>query len=498
MGANILQAENICKSYSGVEVLRGVSIDVPEKSILGLIGENGAGKSTFIKCVNGLTKLDSGRVVFEGRELKRTTVSSALKHGIITIPQEFNLAPDMTVTENIFLGHELHNSFGFIASSEMKRRTKEILNDLECSVEPDAEVSTLSIAEKQMVEIARALNHKCRLLIMDEPSTVLNPPEVENLFRIMRKLRDSGTSIIYVSHKLYEVKEICDEIAVLRDGELVARKPTAEVTPSGMANLMVGRELSRIFPPKVKVSETSPVILETEKLTLRKLVKDVSFKLRKGEILGFAGLGGSGRTELAEAIYGVRKTVSGTIRKNGKILNVNSPAEAVAAGIAYLSEDRQGSGVITSFSVTSNNTLISLKNYCSGGFIRKSSEREAAKSYAEKFALKTPSLDSPLNFLSGGNQQKVAIAKGLDTKPEVFIFDEPTRGIDIKSRSEVYHFIHGLAAQGVACIIISSDLEEIIGLCARVAVMRGGTIAGFLEDDHVNEKEIMYLAAGVK
>ena len=495
----LLEVKGLCKSYSEVRVLNHVSLSVKTGSVSGLIGENGAGKSTLIKCINGVTRPDSGEIVFAGQVLKRITIESALRRGIVTIPQEFNLANEMSVRENIFLGHELKYGGVFLDHAAMRKRTRELLDRLDSRISPDAEVSTLSIAEKQLVEIARALNRTCRLLIMDEPSTVLNPPEVENLFRIMRAMRDDGISIIYVSHKLNEVKEICDSVSVLRDGEFVCEKPTAELSAKEMANLMVGRELSRIFPPKPAAPpDGGTPALELDGITLNKLVRNASLTLRRGEILGLAGLGGSGRTELAEAVYGIRKIVSGRILVNGKVVRIKSPAQAVSSGIAYLTEDRQSSGIIHSFPLAWNCSLISLRKYCVGSFIRKKKENAAASEYIRRFEIRTTSGAAPIGELSGGNQQKGAIAKSLDPAPEIFIFDEPTRGIDIKSRSDIYFFISELARCGMACLIISSDLEEVIGLCRRVAVMREGTVAGVLADEHVNEKEIMYLATGVK
>ena len=495
----LLELRGICKSYSGVSVLANVSLSVKTGSVTGLIGENGAGKSTLIKCVNGVTRPDRGEIIFAGETLRQNTIESALRRGIVTIPQEFNLANEMSVRENIFLGHELKHGGLFLDHSAMRKQTRELLERLDCRISPDAEVSTLSIAEKQLVEIARALNRTCRLLIMDEPSTVLNPPEVENLFRIMRAMRDDGISIIYVSHKLNEVKTICDSVAVLRDGEFICEKPTSKVTPKEMAGLMVGRELSRIFPPKAAPPPESEVpALELKGITLEKLVHNASLKLYRGEILGLSGLGGSGRTELAEAVYGIRKIVSGGIFVNGKAVRIKSPAQAVASGIAYLTEDRQISGIIHSFPLAWNCSLISLRKYCTASFIRKKRENAAAEEYIRRFEIRTTSGAAPIGELSGGNQQKGAIAKSLDPSPEIFIFDEPTRGIDIKSRSDIYFFISELARRGMACLIISSDLEEVIGLCRRVAVMREGTVAGVLADEHVNEKEIMYLATGVK
>jgi len=359
-------------------------------------------------------------------------------------------------------------------------------------------VSELSIAQQQIVEIARELNCECRLLIMDEPTTVLNPPEAENLFRIMRSMRDQRIGLIYVSHKLREVKQVCDQVLILRDGQFVSRTLISKISVKEMANRMVGRELSTIFPPKIYPLSDAPAVLQVSSLSQADRLHDISFFLRKGEIMGFAGLGGAGRTELAETLYGIRRKSGGTIRIDGREIDPASPVDAVRAGIAYLSEDRQNAGTIQSFGLTENITLISLRKYCRGPFIRKNEEDEAAASYLDRFRIKAVSLRAPIRELSGGNQQKGAIAKSLDAQPRIFIFDEPTRGIDIQSRGEIFQFIHQLAEDGMACLVISSDLEEIIGLCSRVAVMREGTIAGFLEDPYITEKEIMYLAAGVK
>ena len=494
--APLLEISELTKSYSGVTVLDHVSFSTYSGLILGLIGENGAGKSTLIKCIGGVTSPDSGSIRFDGRDYQ-PSISNALKNGIITIPQEFNLAGTLSVRENIFLGRELKKC-GFLDHAAMRRTAAELMEKLHCPLPPDQPVSELSIAQKQLVEIARALNCECRLLIMDEPTTVLNPPEAENLFRIMRSMRDQGIGLIYVSHKLREVKQVCDQVLILRDGQFVSRTMISKITVTEMANRMVGRELSTIFPPKIYPPSDAPAVLQVSSLSQAGRLHDISFFLRKGEIMGFAGLGGAGRTELAETLYGIRRKSGGTIRIDGSEIDPASPVDAVRAGIAYLSEDRQNAGTIQSFGLTENITLISLRKYCRGPFIRKNEEDEAAASYLDRFRIKAASLRAPIRELSGGNQQKGAIAKSLDGQPRIFIFDEPTRGIDIQSRSEIYQFIHQLAEEGMACLVISSDLEEIIGLCSRVAVMREGTIAGFLEDPYITEKEIMYLAAGVK
>ncbi len=483
---HLLELDSIFKSFGGTKVLSGVSLTLDSGEILGLVGENGAGKSTLVKCLLGIHKQDSGTIRFLGEPLCDE------KNGIEGIPQEFNLVNDLTVYENIFLGREL-KKFGLLDRRKMIAESRRQLERLGVALDPARMIDTLSVAEKQMVEIAKALSVECRLLIMDEPTTVLNQNEAAVLFRIMRELKAAGTSIIFISHRLEEIRTICDKVAVLRDGVLVSCDPAAELSAKEIAQRMVGRELSQMFPPK-KFPDSEPV-LAVENLSSGKEVQNVSFTLGKG-ITGLAGLAGAGRTELAEAICAIRKS-KGTIRLNGEELHLKNPSDAIAHGIVYLSEDRQGSGILTEFAVDSNTTLSSLKRYCRAGFICKSEEKKIAESYVEKFRIKTASVSTELKYLSGGNQQKVALAKSLDTHPKVFIFDEPTRGVDIGARSDIYTFISELAQSGVACLLISSDLEEIIGTCEKVFVMRAGKLAGCVEREHVTEEEIMYLATGI-
>ncbi len=493
----ILETTNLAKSYSGVPVLTGISIQVRKGVVLGIIGENGAGKSTFIKCLNGMTEPSSGEIRFMGQAWGNCSVAGAIAEGLVTIPQEFNLVNDLNVYENLFLGHELRTPLGLLDRRRMRRRAAELLAELEADIPPDRLVGSLGVAEKQMVEIAKALTSPCRLLIMDEPTTVLNQNEVATLFKVMRRLKESGVSILYISHKLKEVKTICDEVVVLRDGQFISHDPIDALDEAEMARRMVGRELHQMFPPKVSPAPDAQVVLDVRHLTVPGVLEDVTFSLRQGEILGFAGLVGSGRTELAETLYGIRKATAGTVEFFGRPGRFSSPQEALKAGLAYLSEDRQGTGILTEFPLAANVTLASLKAYCHP-FIRKKEEAAKAESYIEKFRIKTDSLQTQLKNLSGGNQQKVSIAKNLDTSPRLFIFDEPTRGIDINAKSEVYAFIRELVSTGVSCILISSDLEEVLGLCERIAVMRGGRLAGILEGDKLTDEEIMYLATGVK
>ena len=485
----LLKTENVAKQFGGTPVLTGISLELPAGEILGLVGENGAGKSTFVKCLLGIHKPDSGSILFTGKPLTRRT------KGIAGIPQEFNLVNDLTVAENIFLGREPRR-FGLIDFRRMILKSTALLRRLDSDIDPRRMIDALSVAEKQMVEIAKALAEDCRLLIMDEPTTVLNRNESKILFRIMRELKEKGRSIIFISHRLEEIRTVCDSVAVLRDGVLVSHDPAKNLDAMEIARRMVGRELKQMFPPKMPPS-TGKAVLSVRNLSSGQAVRNVSLELGPG-ITGLAGLAGAGRTELAEAICGLRKRQSGEIVLNGKKQKIRKPSDALEHGIVYLSEDRQGTGILTGFPVDRNITLSSLRNYCRGGFIRKKEETACAESYVEKFHIRTASLNTELKYLSGGNQQKVSLAKCLDRHPSVFLFDEPTRGVDIGARSDIYTFISELAASGVACLLISSDLEEVTGMCSRVLVMRSGELAGCVENEHVTGEEIMYLATGVK
>jgi ribose transport system ATP-binding protein len=492
----LLETHGLCKSYGSVAVLQQISVQIRSGEIIGLIGENGAGKSTMLKCLSGIIRPSKGNFSFAGRNWQGLSVARARSLGIVCIPQEFNLINELQVYENIFLGRELRTALGLLDRNAMRAKTQQLLEELGTNIPASKAVKELSVADKQLVEIAKALSQSCKLLIMDEPTTVLNDSEVENLFKIMKRLQENGTTILYVSHKLREIKKICDRVLVLRDGLLVCDSPTAKLSEREMAEQMVGRTLNQVFPEKCRQTSDTNVILSLDKISAGNAIRDVSLTLRKGEMLGLAGLPGSGRTELAECLYGIRKITSGKMVFQGIERRFSHPSQAVSAGIACLTEDRQGSGILTTFSVRANTTLVSLASYCHP-LIDENTEKLQTEKYISAFQIRTPSTETLLQELSGGNQQKVAIAKGLDSNPSLFIFDEPTRGIDIKAKSEVYTFIRELLEKGIACIMISSDLEEIIGLCNRVAVMREGHLAGFLHDQQITEKQIMYLATGV-
>jgi ribose transport system ATP-binding protein len=490
----LIEAVGMTKEFSGVRVLNNVNVSVAPGEIFGVIGENGAGKSTFMKILSGIYYPTSGHVMLEGKkvDVKNPTAAKAL--GISMVPQEFNLVDSLTVFENVFLGYEKTRG-PLLNKAEMRDRTKKILSELETDIDPDSTIVTLSVAQKQMVEIAKALVHDSNILIMDEPTTVLNKTEIQILFRIMGRLKERGVAIFYISHKLWEVKSICDRVLVLRDGDPITVDATDNLNEADMARAMVGRELNQVFPPKKQ--RKGEVVLKVDGLSDGKLLQDIGFELKKGQILGFAGLVGAGRTETAEAIMGLRHRSSGRITVSGKDIDIRGPRQAVDSGLAYLSEDRQGSGLIMNFDIPANVTLISLKNYIRG-LIDKKREQIASDKYVDQFNVRAASLKAKLRFFSGGNQQKVYLAKWMDTKPQVLILDEPTRGIDVNAKMEIYRFIHSLADSGIACMVISSELEEIIGLCDDVIVMREGRITGRLSGNEINEEEIMFHATGIK
>lgn len=491
----LVKTVDISKSFSGVTVLNKINIEILQGEILGIIGENGAGKSTFIKILNGTYTPSEGLVFFAGNPVHIRDTGVAKRLGINTIPQEFNLISHLNVYENIFLGKELVKGNHLLDKQQMKEKTSELLRELNTDIPPDAKIQELSVAQKQMVEIAKAVAYDSRLLIMDEPTTVLTQHEIDVLFRLMQRLKERGVTIIYISHKLREVKRICDRVMILRDGQFISLDPTDSLDEQEMARRMVGRELNQIFPPKV-IPRSTPV-LQVRNLSVTGLLSDISFDLHEGEILGFSGLIGAGRTELAEALIGIRPLSSGQIMISGRPQTISSPIDAVNNGIAYLSEDRQGTGVLTNFDVASNITLVSLEKYCKP-LLDGKKEKARTEEYIEAFNIRTPSTKTRLEYLSGGNQQKVSLAKSLDPQPIIFIIDEPTRGIDVNAKKEVYYFINNLVKTGISCILISSEMEEILGLCNRVVVMREGRITGILEADKISEAEIMFHATGLK
>lgn len=489
----ILSLENISKSFSGVQVLHGISVTIRTGEVMGILGENGAGKSTLLKIISGIYHRTSGQVLVSGKPVDITSPTVAKSLGIAMIPQEFNLISSLNVFENIFLGQELKTR-ALLNKKAMRQRARELLTLLETPLSPEALIEDLSVAEKQMVEIAKALVNDAQILIMDEPTTVLTNQEVTILFKLIDRLKNQGVTILFISHKLKEVKQLCDRLMILRDGELVSVDNVEDINEQDMARKMVGRELNQVFPPH-SIAQSN-IALQVENLSIQGLLHQINFSLHKGEVLGFSGLIGSGRTETAEAIMGLRRRHQGNIYIHQNLASISSIKDAVKQGLAYMSEDRQGCGLTMNFNLVENISLISLSQYCKG-LINHRKAKQKAKQYVDTFSIKAASLDTELLYLSGGNQQKVYLSKWMDTQPQILILDEPTRGVDVNTKKDIYHFIHNLTEQGLAVIVISSDMEELIGLAHRVVVMREGRIQGELKQSDINEENIMFLAAGL-
>lgn len=489
----ILSLKGISKSFSGVEVLHDIHVDIMPGEVMGVLGENGAGKSTLLKIISGIYQRTSGSIHIAGKPVSIDSPADAKALGIAMIPQEFNLISSLNVFENIFLGQEVKQNW-LLNKSAMRRRTQELLSQLETKIQPDTLIEDLSVAEKQMVEIAKALVNEAQIFIMDEPTTVLTNQEIGILFKLIDKLKQRGVTIIFISHKLKEVKQLCDRLIVLRDGQLVSIDEVSHIDEQDMARKMVGRELSQVFPPRSTAIQD--VALTVDHLSIKNQLHNISFSVNKGEVLGFSGLIGSGRTETAEAIMGLRQH-QGDIFIDQKPVKIKSINDAVKHGLAYLSEDRQGCGLTMNFNLIENISLISLNQYCKG-FINHKKAEQKTKDYVRQFSIKAASLDTELLYLSGGNQQKVYLSKWMDTQPKILILDEPTRGVDVNTKKDIYHFIHNLTEQGLAVIVISSDMEELMGLAHRIIVMRDGSIQGELPREDITEEKIMFLAAGLQ
>lgn len=495
---SLIRAAGIVKEFSGVRVLHGIDLEIEKGEVFGLIGENGAGKSTLVKILAGFYAPTAGEFYLRGKCAELRNTQAAKGHGIVMIHQELNLADDLTVEENIFLGAEKRKPRSpFLDKEAMANAAKALLASLETYVDPKCRVGELRVADKQMVEIAKAASADAEIIIMDEPTAVLTQHEIDILFNFIRRLKESGVTVIYISHRLREVRQICDRVAVLRDGHLVTVKSAENLTEGEMASLMVGRELSLMYPPKAELSWSAPVVLAVEGLTVPGKAEGVSFKLRQGEILGIAGLVGAGKTELAEGIMGLRRISAGTIKVHGDKVCIEKPKQAISAGIAYLSEDRKGSGIHIGMSIQKNLTFMNLKSYCHP-FIDRELEDKALRLAVDRYDIKAPALDITLEKLSGGNQQKVSLAKVMEVDPGIIILDEPTRGIDINTKQQIYRFIRRLVAKGKSFIVISSELPELIGLCNRVLVMRNGRISGEVVGSDITEEEIIMYATGLK
>ena len=492
-----VEFRNVTKEFGPVRVLHGVGFALQPGRVYGLLGENGAGKSTLMKILAGYESPTTGEVVVDGAVRAPGGGSRAAEaQGIVLIHQEFNLADDLTIAQNIFLGHEIKRG-PFLDDKAMREKTRAALAQVGLPLDPDTRVRKLIVAEKQLVEIARALARNARLLIMDEPTATLTPGETERLFALMAGLKAAGVTIIYISHKLDEVERTTDEVVVMRDGLLVAREATASVTRRQMANLMVGRELADLFPPKLPAPAGGEPAIKVRGLSVPGWAEDVSFDVRRGEILGFAGLVGAGRTELFEGLLGLRPRSAGTVELAGKPVNLKSPRDAARHGLTYLSEDRKGKGLHVHFSLRPNLTLMALERYAKP-WLDPAAEQAALRDAVQEFGIRTGSLDVRASSLSGGNQQKLALAKVLHPGPSVVVLDEPTRGVDVGAKREIYHLVQRLAEQGLAVVVISSELMELIGLCHRVAVMRAGRLQTTLQEPNLTEEELIAHATGTR
>ncbi|MQB19507.1 sugar ABC transporter ATP-binding protein [Agrobacterium tumefaciens] len=495
-GNAVLCARRVSKSFNGVQVLFSVNFELKAGEIHALMGENGAGKSTLVKVLSGFEQPSSGEILLDGQLVKLPPNGAAEALGIVIIHQEFNLADHLTVAESIFLGREV-TRFGVLDRKFMRAETRRILDLLNCHVDEDAMISSLSIAEKQMVEIAKAISREARIVFMDEPTAVLSCEETNYLFKQVRKLRDQGTSFVFVSHKLDEVMELTDRVTVLRDGHWVKTAPTSMLDGEAIAQLMVGRELSSLYPAKREPDVDEQIVLNVKGLSTG-YVKDASFELRKGEILGFSGLIGSGRTELMEAIVGIKASQAGEVEANGVTLPPHDLHASIDAGLAYMTKDRKSKGLLLGSGMGLNLTLQSLDRHGRFGYLSSGSEARALEKARRRFDIRVRDGNVMVGRMSGGNQQKLLLAKVMETEPKIIIIDEPTRGIDVGTKQQIYHFISALARDGHSIIVVSSEMQEVIGLCTRVAVMREGRIVGMLEGDEINEHEIMRYAAGLK
>ena len=490
MGDLILSMKGITKSFSGVAALKNAALDLKAGEVVALMGENGAGKSTLMKILTGIYSKDSGEIKYMGQEVCFKGPAESEEAGISIVHQELNMMNDLTVAQNLFIGREEMNGF-LIDDKKMNEKASELFKVLKIDINPAEKIGNLTVGKQQMVEIAKAISSKAKVIIFDEPTAALTDSEIEELFKVIRDLKKQGTGMVYISHRMDEINVISDRVIVMRDGEYVGTLITKECSKDDIIKLMVGRTILGEPNTASNVAKDAPVVLKCEKLNRGKAVKDVSFELRKGEILGFSGLMGAGRTEVARLIFGADKKDSGKIFINGKEVTINTPEDAVAHGIGYLSEDRKRFGLIVDKSVEENTVISSLNDFVKGIFIDKAKSKEVSERYVESLKTKTPSVSQLVKKLSGGNQQKVVIAKWLVRNSDILIFDEPTRGIDVGAKSEIYALMESLAKEGKSIIMISSELPEVLRMSDRVIVMCEGRITGTLDIAEANQEVIM-------
>lgn len=489
----LLTMKNIKKSFSGVAALKNAELELNKGEVVALMGENGAGKSTLMKILTGIYSKDEGTVTFEGKEVEYKSVSESEEAGIAIVHQELNMMNDLTVAQNLFIGKERKKGI-FIDDAKMAEDAKELFKKLNVDINPNVKIGNLTVGKQQMVEIAKAISTNAKVIVFDEPTAALTDSEIEELFKVINDLRAKGTGIIYISHRMDEINVISDKVIVMRDGEYVGTLVTKECTKDDIIKMMVGRTV--FMEPKTKsdVAADAEVVLRCENLNRGKHVRDVSFDLRKGEILGFSGLMGAGRTEVARLIFGADPMDSGKIYIHGKEVSIKSTKDAVNAGIGYLSEDRKRYGLLVDKSVEENTCLSSLEKFTKGLFIDGSKSKSVSEKYVQELRTKTPSVTQIIKKLSGGNQQKVVIAKWLVKDSEILIFDEPTRGIDVGAKSEIYDLMERLVKEGKSIIMISSELPEVLRMSDRVVVMCEGRITGCLDISEASQEGIMTCA----
>lgn len=487
----ILTLKNITKEFPGVKALDDVTINIERGTIHGLVGENGAGKSTLIKVLAGIYQPNKGEIILDGKPSRFNSPIEARRAGISVVHQEIKLAEPLSVAENMFLGNvQLKN--GLVDWKGMRRRAREIVEDLGMDIDINAQVSSLTVAKKQIVEIMHAINNNSRILIMDEPSAVLTDRELEVMFRIVKQLRDEGITIIYISHRLDEIFGLCSNVSVLRDGCHIDTIPVASVDRQGLINMMVGREMGQEYPKEV--GNVGGTILEVKNLS-RGILQDISFEVKSGEVFGISGLVGAGRTELARAILGIDKPESGEVYVRGKKVHYRTFADAIRDGLGLIPEDRKLQGLVQIMSVKRNTTLVNMKRVLRAGVISSSLEEKLSKEYADKLHVVTPSMETEVQYLSGGNQQKVVIAKWLFQNSEILFLDEPTRGIDVGAKAEIYRLINRMAKEGKTIIMISSEMPELLGMCDRIMVMHEGHKMGELNAAEATQEKIMALCS---
>lgn len=491
----IVEMKQIHKSFYSVNVLRGVDFDLFSGEIHALMGENGAGKSTLVKILTGIHKSNQGEIFYKGNQTEFSSPKDAEKNGVAVIHQELNIIPYLTVAENMFLGKELKaKPFGILKSKEMNQRTKDYLNRLGIDMDPQKSAGELSVGQQQMIEIARAIAANTEVLIMDEPTAALTDREIETLFKVMDQLRQEGVAIIYISHRMEEIFRMCNRITVLRDGQSIGTKNTNETNFEEIVKMMVGRELGERFPDRT--ADIGDTYFSVENLSLEGVFNNISFDVKKGEILGVAGLMGAGRTEIMEAIFGARKKSSGTIVLDGKELSIKKPHHAIRAGIGFITEDRKDEGLVLGLTVRENLSIPNLKTLSNQTIMSDKKEKQFSKGMIEKLRIKTSSSEQEVKSLSGGNQQKVVFGKWLGINPKLLILDEPTRGVDVGAKKEIYSIMNEETKKGKSIIMVSSELPEILGMSDRIMVIHEGKVTAILDKADANQEKIMEAATG--